>query len=106
MVKDDIEGLGLLCIKCKSCSCQQFSCGTCNQQFKTNNRDYRYIRAHMEDHVNTTEGVVECSSEHGNEIQNNNENNAGDMLTTFQVDCNNYNINVSESSSDPSLKTV
>ena len=59
----------------------------------------------MEDHVNTTEGVVERSSEHGNKIQNNNENDAGDIVPTFEVDCNNYNINVSESFDPIQLRT-
>ena len=40
----------------------------------------------MEDHVNTTEGVIEHSSEYGNEIQNNNENDAGDIVPIFEVD--------------------
>ena len=45
----------------------------------------------MEDHLNTTKGVVERSSEYGNEIQNTTENKAGDIVPTFEVDCNNYN---------------
>ena len=45
----------------------------------------------MEDHLNTTKGDVERSSEYGNEIQNTNKIEVGDIVPTFEVDCNNYN---------------